>query len=274
MDTEPARTAGSQRGLRRRPLAAGGRVRASCWRPTGVESRAARPARGCRGCGTGTCSTARRSPTLVPAGRGWSTSVSGAGLPGIPLALARPDLRVMLLEPLARRAAFLTEVVDRLGLERSRVVRGRAEERPAGASSAARRGDRPRGRAAGPAGRLVPAAAAARRPAAGAQGRRPRPRSWPRRFAARRRRSRWSAQAGDPPATVTVVTRGTVRATARGRAGAVTSTSATHRPGPVGWPIRTTAARACRSTAGRARSGVRVAGQRRVALGRRRQQRG
>lgn len=56
---------------------------------------------------------------------------SGAGLPGIPLALARPDLRVTLLEPLLRRATFLTEVVDELGLgDRVSVVRGRAA--PAG----------------------------------------------------------------------------------------------------------------------------------------------
>ncbi|WP_205875520.1 16S rRNA (guanine(527)-N(7))-methyltransferase RsmG [Mycobacterium camsae] len=53
---------------------------------------------------------------------------SGAGLPGIPLAIARPDLDVVLLEPLLRRSEFLTEVVDELGLA-VRVVRGRAEER-------------------------------------------------------------------------------------------------------------------------------------------------
>jgi 16S rRNA (guanine527-N7)-methyltransferase len=54
---------------------------------------------------------------------------SGAGLPGIPLALRRPDLRVTLLEPLLRRSVFLTEVVDALGLgDRVTVVRGRAEE--------------------------------------------------------------------------------------------------------------------------------------------------
>lgn len=54
---------------------------------------------------------------------------SGAGLPGIPLALARPDLTVVLLEPLARRAAFLTEVVADLGLApRVSVLRARAED--------------------------------------------------------------------------------------------------------------------------------------------------
>src|SRR5882757_3064071 len=52
---------------------------------------------------------------------------SGAGLPGLPLAIARPDLRVVLLEPLLRRSEFLREVVTELGLE-VEVVRGRAEE--------------------------------------------------------------------------------------------------------------------------------------------------
>ncbi|MGP3924406.1 16S rRNA (guanine(527)-N(7))-methyltransferase RsmG [Streptomyces sp. 8N616] len=53
---------------------------------------------------------------------------SGAGLPGIPLALVRPDLRITLLEPLLRRTTFLEEVVELLGLEHVSVVRGRAEE--------------------------------------------------------------------------------------------------------------------------------------------------
>lgn len=52
---------------------------------------------------------------------------SGAGLPGIPVALARPDVKMVLLEPLLRRSEFLTEVVDQLGLA-VEVVRGRAEE--------------------------------------------------------------------------------------------------------------------------------------------------
>ncbi|GAA1966308.1 16S rRNA (guanine(527)-N(7))-methyltransferase RsmG [Kitasatospora viridis] len=53
---------------------------------------------------------------------------SGAGLPGIPVALARPDLSVTLLEPLLRRTNFLEEVVRELGLKNVTVVRGRAEE--------------------------------------------------------------------------------------------------------------------------------------------------
>ena len=53
---------------------------------------------------------------------------TGAGLPGIPLALARPDLRVDLVETLERRVVFLREAVQLLGLtDRCRVVHGRAE---------------------------------------------------------------------------------------------------------------------------------------------------
>lgn len=52
---------------------------------------------------------------------------SGAGLPGIPLALARPDLQVTLIEPLLRRSDFLRAIVDELGIDVA-VVRGRAEE--------------------------------------------------------------------------------------------------------------------------------------------------
>jgi 16S rRNA (guanine527-N7)-methyltransferase len=55
---------------------------------------------------------------------------SGAGLPGVPLAIARPDLRITLLEPMARRIAWLEEVVETLGLSNVTVVRGRAEEGP------------------------------------------------------------------------------------------------------------------------------------------------
>lgn len=51
---------------------------------------------------------------------------SGAGLPGLPVAIARPDLRVVLVEPQQRRIDFLEEVVAELGLA-VEVVRGRAE---------------------------------------------------------------------------------------------------------------------------------------------------
>lgn len=54
---------------------------------------------------------------------------SGAGLPGLVLAIARPDLRITLLEPLLRRTTFLEEVVAELDLgDRVEVVRGRAGE--------------------------------------------------------------------------------------------------------------------------------------------------
>lgn len=54
---------------------------------------------------------------------------SGAGLPGIVVALNRPDVEVVLLEPMLRRVTFLNEVRRELGLsEHVRVVRGRAED--------------------------------------------------------------------------------------------------------------------------------------------------
>ena len=53
---------------------------------------------------------------------------SGAGLPGVVLAIARPDLQVTLLEPLLRRAVFLNEVIADLGLAPTRVERARAED--------------------------------------------------------------------------------------------------------------------------------------------------
>jgi 16S rRNA (guanine527-N7)-methyltransferase len=52
---------------------------------------------------------------------------SGAGLPGVVLAIARPDLRVTLVEPLLRRTTFLEEVVLELGLGSCEVRRDRAE---------------------------------------------------------------------------------------------------------------------------------------------------
>lgn len=53
---------------------------------------------------------------------------SGAGLPGIVLAMLLPRADVILLEPMARRTVFLEECVRELGLTNARVVRGRAEE--------------------------------------------------------------------------------------------------------------------------------------------------
>jgi len=154
--------------------------------------------------------------SLVPVGSRVVDVGSGAGLPGIPLALARPDLTVTLLEPLARRVAFLTECVRRLGLERVTVVRGRAEEGPirrqlGGADVVTARAVAPLDKLAGwclpllrPGGLLLAmkgstaaAELAATGPLPGAA-------------------DALVTQAGDPPATVIVVTRGTVRATARG----------------------------------------------------------
>lgn len=57
---------------------------------------------------------------------------SGAGLPGLVMAIRRPDLRLTLIEPLLRRATYLDEVAGELGLENVTVVRARAEDAPAG----------------------------------------------------------------------------------------------------------------------------------------------
>jgi 16S rRNA (guanine527-N7)-methyltransferase len=63
----------------------------------------------------------------IPSGSTVADLGSGAGLPGLVLAIGRPDLTVTLVEPLERRTVFLDEVVAELGLDRVRVVRGRAE---------------------------------------------------------------------------------------------------------------------------------------------------
>jgi 16S rRNA (guanine527-N7)-methyltransferase len=153
---------------------------------------------------------------LVPDGARVVDVGSGAGLPGIPLALARPDLAMTLLEPLARRVAFLLECVDRLGLDNVTVVRGRAEEGPVrrelgGADVVTARAVAPLDKLAGwclpllrTGGRLLALKGstaaeelAAVQPLAGAA-------------------DAVLTEVGNPPATVVVVTRGTVRATARG----------------------------------------------------------
>lgn len=53
---------------------------------------------------------------------------SGAGLPGIVLAIARPDVSFTLVEPMERRVAWLTEQVEELGLRNVTVLRARAED--------------------------------------------------------------------------------------------------------------------------------------------------
>jgi 16S rRNA (guanine527-N7)-methyltransferase len=66
---------------------------------------------------------------LIPPGASVIDVGSGAGLPGIVLAVARPDLTMTLVEPLARRTAFLSEVVTELDLGATVTVhRGRAED--------------------------------------------------------------------------------------------------------------------------------------------------
>jgi 16S rRNA (guanine527-N7)-methyltransferase len=64
----------------------------------------------------------------VPQGATVADVGSGAGLPGLVWAIARPDLRVTLIEPLLRRTVFLEEVVEVLGLEQVTVRRARAED--------------------------------------------------------------------------------------------------------------------------------------------------
>jgi 16S rRNA (guanine527-N7)-methyltransferase len=66
---------------------------------------------------------------LIAAGSTLADVGSGAGLPGIPLALLRPDLRVTLIEPLLRRSTFLTQTVEELQIaDRVEVIRSRAED--------------------------------------------------------------------------------------------------------------------------------------------------
>lgn len=68
-------------------------------------------------------------PDLIPEGSEVVDVGSGSGLPGIPLAIQRPDLRITLLEPLLRRYNFLSQAVENLGISsRVEVERGRAED--------------------------------------------------------------------------------------------------------------------------------------------------
>lgn len=71
---------------------------------------------------------------LMPEGVSVVDVGSGGGLPGIPLSLARPDLRMTLLEPMQRRCNFLTETVDELG----RTLAATVEETPTPVGRAAR----------------------------------------------------------------------------------------------------------------------------------------
>jgi 16S rRNA (guanine527-N7)-methyltransferase len=83
---------------------------------------------------------------------------SGAGLPGVVLAMLRPSLQVVLLEPLLRRSVFLEECVAELGLSNATVLRARAEEKAAAhiaADVATARAVAPLDRLAGWAARLL-----------------------------------------------------------------------------------------------------------------------
>jgi len=80
---------------------------------------------------------------------------SGAGLPGIVLALVLPEIKVTLIEPLERRARFLTECVTELGVANALVLRGRAEDVTGQVSA-----DVVTARAVAPLDRLAPLAAA------------------------------------------------------------------------------------------------------------------
>jgi 16S rRNA (guanine527-N7)-methyltransferase len=84
---------------------------------------------------------------------------SGAGLPGIVLAMLRPSLHVVLLEPMLRRSIFLQECVSALDLPNATVVRARADKAAAGISA-----DVATARAVAPLDRLVGWAAGLLRP--------------------------------------------------------------------------------------------------------------
>jgi len=65
---------------------------------------------------------------FVPEGVSFADVGSGAGFPGVVLALMRPDVEVRLIEPMERRVAWLDYVIERLGIGNATVERARAEE--------------------------------------------------------------------------------------------------------------------------------------------------
>ncbi len=73
------------------------------------------------------CAAAHLAIPLAPAGQRVIDVGSGAGLPGLALAIARPDLELHLVEPLTRRTGWLTGTVAQLGLENVIVHTARAE---------------------------------------------------------------------------------------------------------------------------------------------------
>jgi len=65
---------------------------------------------------------------LVPSGSKVADIGSGAGLPGIPMAIAQPDAHFTLIEPMERRSGWLQQVIADLGIKNADVIRARAEE--------------------------------------------------------------------------------------------------------------------------------------------------
>ncbi len=72
------------------------------------------------------------SPGTAQAGRRWADVGSGAGLPGIPLAIARPDLAMTLIETVEKKSAFQRQAKIELGLSNVTVFNGRVEDMPGG----------------------------------------------------------------------------------------------------------------------------------------------
>ena len=65
---------------------------------------------------------------LVPSGAKVVDVGSGAGLPGIPMAIAQPNAHFTLVEPMERRSSWMQSVIDDLGIKNAKVLRARAEE--------------------------------------------------------------------------------------------------------------------------------------------------
>lgn len=95
----------------------------------------------------------------LPSGATVADVGSGAGLPGLVLAAARPDLAVTLIEPMQRRVDWLLQQAERLGLTTLTVLRARAEDVPSGT-----RFDVVTARAVGALAALLPITAALARP--------------------------------------------------------------------------------------------------------------
>lgn len=65
---------------------------------------------------------------LIASGARVADIGTGGGMPGLVLAIVRPDARFLLIEPMERRCAWLSEQIERLGLDNVEIRRGRAEE--------------------------------------------------------------------------------------------------------------------------------------------------